>query len=108
MDLRLRLFLLVIIATVLASYLQVFLLLAVFLCRPMHERFRTRSHPGPDLARLDTEMGKLAAASNGQPITRALVVEHVGLSDELLKACRDTGRAAMRGTGLRPDGDWTG
>lgn len=38
-------------ATVLASYLQVALLLAVFLCREMHERFRTRSHPGPDLAR---------------------------------------------------------
>ncbi len=39
------------IATVMASYLQVFLLLAVFLSKPMHETFRTRSHPGPDLGR---------------------------------------------------------
>ncbi|HUT34759.1 MAG TPA: MATE family efflux transporter [Planctomycetota bacterium] len=38
-------------ATVIASYLQVLLLLAPFLAGPMHERFRTRSSPGPDLAR---------------------------------------------------------
>ena len=39
------------IATVAASYLQVFLLLAVFLAGPMHEQFHTRSHPGFDAAR---------------------------------------------------------
>ncbi len=39
------------IATVAASYLQVLLLLAVFLAGPMHEAFRTRSHPGFDPAR---------------------------------------------------------
>jgi len=39
------------IATVAASYLQVLLLLLVFLSRPMHEEFRTRSHPGFDAPR---------------------------------------------------------
>lgn len=38
-------------ATVVASYLQVLLLLAVFLSKPMHDEFRTRSHPGPDPGR---------------------------------------------------------
>ena len=38
---------------------------------------------GPDLARLDSELAKLAsAAGQGAPITRALVVEFVGLSRE--------------------------
>ena len=38
---------------------------------------------GPDLARLDSELAKLAsAAGQGNPITRALVVEFVGLSRE--------------------------
>jgi DNA polymerase-3 subunit delta len=38
---------------------------------------------GPDLARLDSELGKLsAAAGEGRPIGRALVAEFVGLSRE--------------------------
>lgn len=38
---------------------------------------------GPDLARLDSELGKLAAAAgDGRPIGRALVAEFVGLSRE--------------------------
>lgn len=38
---------------------------------------------GPDLARLDSELGKLAAAAGqGKGITRALVTEFVGLSRE--------------------------
>lgn len=38
---------------------------------------------GTDLARLDTELGKLAAAAGeGTPVTRALVAEFVGLSRE--------------------------
>ncbi|MFO0961705.1 MAG: DNA polymerase III subunit delta [Phycisphaerales bacterium] len=38
---------------------------------------------GPDLARLDSELGKLAAAAGqGRPIARALVAEFVGLSRE--------------------------
>lgn len=38
---------------------------------------------GPDLARLDSEMAKLAAAAGqGKPISRALVAEFVGLSRE--------------------------
>lgn len=38
---------------------------------------------GPDLARLDSELGKLAAAAGeGKPITRTLVAEFVGLSRE--------------------------
>jgi len=37
--------------TTLASYLQAGLLLAVFLCRPVHERFRTRDHRRLDLGR---------------------------------------------------------
>jgi hypothetical protein len=38
---------------------------------------------GPDLARLDTEIAKLAAAAGeGKPISRALVAEFVGLSRE--------------------------
>ena len=38
---------------------------------------------GPDLARLDTEIAKLAAAAGeGKPVSRALVAEFVGLSRE--------------------------
>lgn len=38
---------------------------------------------GPDLARLDTELAKLAAAAGeGKPVTRRLVAEFVGLSRE--------------------------
>ena len=38
---------------------------------------------GPDLARIDTEIAKLAAAAGeGKPISRALVAEFVGLSRE--------------------------
>ena len=51
-------------------------------------------------------LGLLALMVGGVALSRAL--KGTPLSDELLKACRDTGRAAMRGTGLRPDGDWTG
>lgn len=48
-------------------------------------------------------LGLLALMVGGVALSRAL--KGTPLSDELLKACRDTGRAAMRGTGLRPEGD---
>lgn len=48
-------------------------------------------------------LGLLALMVGGVALSRAL--KGTPLSDELLKACRDTGRAAMRGTGLRPDGE---
>ena len=51
-------------------------------------------------------LGLLALMVGGVALSRAL--KGTPLSDELLKACRDTGRAAMRGTGLRPDGEWNG
>lgn len=62
-------------------------------------------------------LGLLALMVGGVALSRALkgaraapeeVARATALSDELLKACRDLGRAAMRGTGLRPDGEWTG
>lgn len=51
-------------------------------------------------------LGLLALMVGGVALSRAL--RGTPLSDELLKACRDTGRAAMRGTGLRPEGEWNG
>lgn len=51
-------------------------------------------------------LGLLALMVGGVALSRAL--KGTPLSDELLKACRDTGRAAMRGTGLRPEGEWNG
>lgn len=48
-------------------------------------------------------LGLLALMVGGVALSRAL--KGTPLSDELLKACRDTGRAAMRGSGLRPEGE---
>ncbi|MBM4033965.1 MAG: MATE family efflux transporter [Planctomycetes bacterium] len=58
------------VATGAASYLQVVLLLAVFLSRPMHEAFRTRSHPGFDAARF----GRLMAIGAPSGLTFMLDV----------------------------------